>query len=98
MTACKERKKEQGGKLTTNCQVFKNVLEMYATDEAIAEAEAETDNPRQLAGMTAFCYFEALFVEERSCGSMYNEQRLKALHGRTTSLYPLRYAYLSENC
>lgn len=78
MTADK-RNHQQGDKLTTYCQVINYLLETFATDNIIAEAESDITSFEKPVGTTGTRHFEILFEKALRCGVVYNEPRLKEI-------------------
>lgn len=74
-----DRKHETEGTLTTYHQVVNYMLETYATDNVIAEAEAGITNFKQPARSTAVLDCEAVLEKALRCGMTYNGLRLKRI-------------------
>lgn len=63
--------------VTNHFQVFSYILQAYAPDGVIAEAEADVTNLGQPAGMTAVRYSETFLKKALRFGITYNDSRSK---------------------
>lgn len=67
----------QEGMLISFCQVVSYILSTYATDDIIAEVDADIINYKQPKDLHAVDYSQALWTEALRRGRVYEEYRLK---------------------
>lgn len=82
LTARLGRPHERGskaGKLTSYCQVVNHLLRTFATDDIIAEAEADLTRCVQTDKMTEAQFEALLWKKALRCGSVFPETRLRSL-------------------
>lgn len=72
----KEDDPQQDGKLTTHCQVVHYLLTTYATDDLIAEAEADINNFKEPKGISAVRYSKGLWEVALRCGRVTSKRRV----------------------
>jgi len=71
--------KTPGSHLTNYPAVVQFLLKTYATDEVIAEADAEINRYRQPDRMSPPDYAHNLWTKALRCGTVYDEDRLKGI-------------------
>lgn len=87
---------QEKGTLTTYCKAVKNLLEMYATDEVIAEADAEVRRITQLENKTPIEHAEFLCTKILHCECEYVEYVLMGTTLRRYKIPLLGHAVVLE--
>lgn len=77
MSGSLEDNAHEAGKLKGYCQVVNYLLETYATDDVVAEDEADITNYEHPKSMSAMQYLQAMWKEALRCGQVYSDSRLK---------------------
>lgn len=87
VTADIKKDRQQEGKPTMYFEVVNYLLEMYATNDVIAETEDEIDNSKQYAGIMAVCYLEVYREEVPRCSHVNHESRLMGVFIQILHVY-----------
>lgn len=66
--------------MSTYCEVVQYLIRTYASDDIIAQAEAELVNFRQPSNMNEETYAAALWEKALRCRPVYSEAKLKGLY------------------